>query len=139
LGNTAEFLYLRGRTAEAAALIDPHTMGPIDRDNVLLHACRAEIDLRRGEVDAAVERLAQTKFEASIDISRDLGQRFAEAALWAGRPKEALGEVERLLDRLAGAGGVIFCGWFLAVGMRACADLAERGRARRDDDAIRQR
>jgi DNA-binding CsgD family transcriptional regulator len=32
---------------------------------------------------------------------------------------------------------VIFCGWLLAVGMRACADLAERGRARRDEPAVR--
>jgi DNA-binding CsgD family transcriptional regulator/tetratricopeptide (TPR) repeat protein len=137
LGNTAELFYVRGRTAEAAALIDPHTMGPIDRHNVLLHAHRAQIDLLRGEVNAAVERLAQTKHEASIDISRELGQQFAEAALWAGRPEEALEEVERLLDRLEGTGRVIDCGWFLAVGMRACADLAERARARRDDDAVR--
>jgi DNA-binding CsgD family transcriptional regulator len=137
LGNTAELLYVRGRTAEAAALIDPHTMGPIDRDNVFLHACRAEIDLLRGEVNAAVARLAQTKLEASIDISRSLGQQFAEAALWAGRPEEALEEVERLLDRLEGTGRVIECGWLLAVGMRACADTAERARARRDDDAVR--
>jgi DNA-binding CsgD family transcriptional regulator/tetratricopeptide (TPR) repeat protein len=137
LSNTAELLYVRGRTAEAAALVDPHTMGPIDRDTVFLHACRAQIDLLRGEVDAAVARLAQTKHEASIDMSRELGQQFAEAALWAGRPEEALGEVERLLDRLEGTGRVIECGWFLAVGMRACADLAERARARRDDDAVR--
>jgi DNA-binding CsgD family transcriptional regulator len=29
------------------------------------------------------------------------------------------------------------CGWLLALGMRACADLAERARARRDGDAVR--
>jgi tetratricopeptide (TPR) repeat protein len=137
LSNTAESLYVRGRTAEAAALIDPHTMGPIDRHNVLLHACRADIDLLRGEVNPALERLAQTKHEASIDFSRSLGQQFAEAALWAGRPDEALEEVQRLLDRLEGTGRVIECGWFLAVGMRGCADLAEQARARRDDDAVR--
>jgi DNA-binding CsgD family transcriptional regulator len=32
---------------------------------------------------------------------------------------------------------VIFCGWLLAVGVRACADLAERRQARREDDAVR--
>jgi DNA-binding CsgD family transcriptional regulator len=58
-------------------------------------------------------------------------------ALWAGRPDEALREVQRLLDRLAGTEWVSFCGWLLAVGMRACAELAERGRARRDDNAVR--
>jgi DNA-binding CsgD family transcriptional regulator/tetratricopeptide (TPR) repeat protein len=136
VSNTAEGLYLRGRTAEAAALVDPHTMGPIDRDNVLLHACSANIDLLRGEVDAALDRLAQTKLDASLEISRDLGQRFAEVALWAGRPGEALEEVQRLLERLEDTVQVIFCGWLLAVGMRACADLAERARARRDDQAV---
>jgi DNA-binding CsgD family transcriptional regulator len=29
------------------------------------------------------------------------------------------------------------CGWLLAVGMRACADMAERARAHRDDEAVR--
>jgi tetratricopeptide (TPR) repeat protein len=81
VSNAVESLHARGRTEEAAALIDPHTMGPIDRENVLLHACRADIDLLRGEVDAALARLAQSKLEASLDISRDLGQRFAEMAL----------------------------------------------------------
>ena len=32
---------------------------------------------------------------------------------------------------------MIECGWLLAVGMRGCADLAERARARRDDHAVR--
>jgi DNA-binding CsgD family transcriptional regulator len=32
---------------------------------------------------------------------------------------------------------VILAGWLLALGMRACADLAERGRAGRDDQAVR--
>jgi DNA-binding CsgD family transcriptional regulator len=137
VSNTVEGLHVRGRTAEAAALIDPSALGPIDRDNVLLHACRAEIDLLRGEVDAATDRLAQCKLEGSLEISRDLGQRFAEVALWAGRPIEALKEVQRLLERVAGTKWVIWCGWLLAVGMRACGDLAERGRARRDDDAVR--
>jgi DNA-binding CsgD family transcriptional regulator len=137
VGNTVEGLLSRGRTAEAAALIDPHTSGPVDRDHVFLHVCRADIDLLRGEVDAAAQRLAQTKLEASLEISRELGQRFAEVAVWAGRPGEALEEVQRLLERLEDTVQVIFCGWLLAVGMRACADLAEPARARRDDDAVR--
>jgi DNA-binding CsgD family transcriptional regulator len=33
--------------------------------------------------------------------------------------------------------GRILCGWLLALGMRACADLAERARARRDDHGVR--
>jgi DNA-binding CsgD family transcriptional regulator len=139
LTTAVEGLLGRGRTAEAAALIDPHTSGPVDRDHVFLHVCRAEIDLLRGEVDAAAARLAQTKvewFEATLDHARELGQRVAEVAVWARRPDEALEEVDRMLGRLEGTDWVISSGWLLAVGMRACADLAERGRARRDQSAV---
>jgi hypothetical protein len=61
---------------------------------------------------------------------------FAEVALWAGRPQEGLDEVQRLPGRLEGTDWLILCGWLLAVGVRACADLAERGRARRDQPAV---
>src|SRR4029453_18890579 len=71
---------------------------------------------------------------ARAPFSPSPGQQFAEAALWAGRPDEALEEVQRLLDRLEGTGRVIECGWFLGVGMGGCADLAEQARARRRDD-----
>jgi DNA-binding CsgD family transcriptional regulator len=136
LSNAVEGLLNRGRTVEAAALIDPRTTGPVERDTVLLHACRAEIDLLRGEIDEAAERLAQTKAEAILDISRELGERLAEVALWAGQPGEALKEVQRLLERLEGTEWVILSGWLLAVGMRACADLTEQARARRDQPAV---
>jgi hypothetical protein len=56
LTNAVEGLLGRGRTAEAAALIDPRITVPVDRDRWPLHACRAEIDLLRGEVDAAGRR-----------------------------------------------------------------------------------
>jgi len=137
LANAVEGLLGRGLTAEAAALIDPHTTGPIDRDHALLHECRAEIDLLRGQVDAAMARLAQTKLEASLELSREHGQVFAEVAAWAERPDLSLEEVQRLLERLEGTDWVILSGWLLALGMRACADLAERSRAHRDQAAER--
>jgi DNA-binding CsgD family transcriptional regulator/tetratricopeptide (TPR) repeat protein len=137
LGNAVEGLLGRGRTAEAAALIDPRTSGPVDRDTWALHDARAQIDLLRGEVDAAAQRLQQIEAGASIDFACELAQLVAEVAVWAGRPGEALAEVERLLERLEGTNWVIFCGWLLAVGMRACADLAEQARAHRDEMAVR--
>ena len=48
--NACEALLARGRTAEAAALIDPLITGPPDRDNWRMHVCRAEIDLLRGDI-----------------------------------------------------------------------------------------
>ena len=54
--NAAEALLAGGRTAEAAALIDPLTAGPPDRDHWITHEARAEIDLLRGDIDAAAAR-----------------------------------------------------------------------------------
>jgi hypothetical protein len=51
----------RGRIAEAATLIDPLTNGPVERDHWALHEERAEIDMLRGEPDAAAQRVRQIK------------------------------------------------------------------------------
>jgi hypothetical protein len=56
----------------------------------------------------------------------------AEAALWAGRPGDALDQVQRVLPLLKTPDLTIFCGRLLAAGIRACADLAEQARACRD-------
>jgi DNA-binding CsgD family transcriptional regulator len=136
IANAAEGLLGRGRTAEAAALIDPQTVGPFDRDHMLLHETRAEIDLVRGGVEAAAQRLGQLAWTLLEDV-RESVQRVAEVAVWAGRPEEALEEVQRVLVRLEDTSEVILCGWLLAVGMRACADLAEQAQARRDQPAMR--
>ena len=57
--NASEALLALGRTAEAAALIDPLTTGPPDRLHWLVHEARAEIDLLRGDIDAAAGRRQQ--------------------------------------------------------------------------------
>ena len=58
----------------------------------------------------------------------------ADLALWAGRPGEALEEIIRELPALTMP--VMYMGApLLMVGMRACADLAETARARRDEAA----
>jgi tetratricopeptide (TPR) repeat protein len=135
LGNAIEGLLGRGHTAEAAALIDPLITGPIEPDLWPLQLSRAEIDLLRGEVDEAAQCLTQVNVGPSPEFARDLGQDVADVALWAGRPEEALVAVRQALDRRAEADWLMKCGWLLALGIRACADLAERGRARRDQPA----
>ncbi|HEY8112300.1 MAG TPA: AAA family ATPase [Actinomycetes bacterium] len=137
IGNAVEGLLGRGRTAEAAALIDPLTTGPLDRVYIALHLSRGEIDLLRGEFDAAAQRLSQIELGTALGHARELGQLAAEVAVWAGRPEQAIERVQTVLERVEGSDEVIFCGWLLTLGMRACADLAERGRARRDDQAVR--
>jgi DNA-binding CsgD family transcriptional regulator len=138
LANAVDGVLGRGRTAKAAELIDPRTAGPVDQDNWWLHEARAKLDLVRGDLDAAAHRLAQIDVGASVEFAREHAQDVAEVALWAGRSGEALEAVQRGLAGQEDTDWVlILCGWLLAVGMRACADLAERGRAHRDDDTVR--
>jgi DNA-binding CsgD family transcriptional regulator len=137
LANAMEGLLGLGRTVEAAALIDPLTSGPVGRDRAYWAQIRAEIDLQRGEPDAALQWLRQIQAEDTVDFAREQGQCVADVTLWAGRPEEALEEVQWVLKRQTDTDWVVFCGWLLAIGMRACADLAERARARRDDQAVR--
>jgi DNA-binding CsgD family transcriptional regulator len=140
--NASEALLAGGRTAEAAALIDPLITGPPDRDSWLVHLARADIDLLRGDTDAATARRRLTDaFPAPlgyyVDWARESAQRAAELAVWAGRPGDALAEVCRVLGLYKVSDLTIFCGRLLATGMRVCADLAEQARARRDEPAAR--
>jgi DNA-binding CsgD family transcriptional regulator len=127
----------RGHTADAAQLIDPLTDEPPDPDHYPVHGLRAEIDLLRGDIDAAAARLRQISAVvgriSSIDTAGEIAQRTAEVAVWAGRPADGLTEVQEVLNRYQSTDWTIQCGWLLAVGMRACADLAGQGRARRDE------
>jgi DNA-binding CsgD family transcriptional regulator len=135
--NALEALLALGLTAEAAALIDPLISGPVDPGNLPVHAARARVDLVRGELEAAAQRLAQVNVGPRHPYAAILARDTAEVALWAGRPREALDAIRRELEGPNRSNSAIFCGWLLAVGMRACADLADRARARRDEPALR--
>src|SRR5208282_3026673 len=138
--NAAEALLALGRTASAAALIDPLTTTPPDRDRWLAHVNRAEIDLLRGDTGAAARRwqliYASPAHRSRVDFAYESAPRAAEASLWAGRPADALRETRRALALYKGTDLTILAGRLLTAGMRACADLAEQARARRDGPAI---
>lgn len=72
---------------------------------------------------------------SSIDYAREGAQRTAELALWAGRPSNTLSAVWQVLALFQVSDLTILCGRLLALGMRACADLAGHARARRDPAA----
>ena len=137
--NAAEALLALGRTAEAAALIDPLTTMPPDRDRWLAHVNCAEIDLLRGDTGAAAGRwqliYASPGHRSRVDFAYESAPRAAEAMLWAGRPGDALRETRRALALYKVPDLTIFSGRLLAAGMRACADLAGQARARRDQSA----
>jgi DNA-binding NarL/FixJ family response regulator len=135
-------LLVRGRTAEAAALIDPLTARPPGRDDWVVHEARAELDMLRGDIPAAVARnqlmdaiADRLDYIGSIDLTADAARRAADLALWAGRPGDALAEIRRVLGLVETPELAMFRGLLLATGMRACADLAEQARARRDEPA----
>jgi DNA-binding CsgD family transcriptional regulator/tetratricopeptide (TPR) repeat protein len=138
--NASEALLAMGRTAEAAALIDPLTTGPPDLDHWLAHEARAEIDSVRGDIDAAVRRWrlidAIPGRHGGIDSVRESAQRAVELSVWAGRPGDALGDARQVLPLLKTPDLTAVCGRLLAAGMRACADLAQQARARRDEPAV---
>ena len=140
-GNASEALLACGRTAEAAALIGPLTTGPPDRDHWLVHEDRAEIDLLRGDIDAATLRRQQIDARYAeighVELARESAQRAAELALWDRRPSDALNRVQRVLPLYKTPELAVFCGRLLVAGMRACADLAEQARACRDEPAVR--
>jgi len=134
----ARSLLMRGRTAEAAALIDPVTTGPPDRDRWLAHEVRVKIDLRRGQAAAAAARWqanADVAGRGMIDWVLEGAQDAAELALWAGRPADALEDARRGLALFTVPDLTPWFGQLLTAGLRACADLAEQARARRDQDA----
>jgi DNA-binding CsgD family transcriptional regulator/tetratricopeptide (TPR) repeat protein len=137
--NAAEALLAVGRTADAAALIDPLTAMPPGRDHWLAQVARAEIDLLRGEIGAAAERWrlirALPVVISRVDFAYESAQRAAEAALWAGRPGDALAETRQMLALYQVPDLTILCGRLLNAGMQACADLAEQARARHDEPA----
>ena len=137
--NACDALLARGRTAEAGALIDPLTSGPPDRQHLYVHLSRIEVDLLRGDLDAAQRRLEQVQAITAGLVGGFRAEEYApllaaELALWTGRPAEALTEVARELPSLSLP--IMYVGGpLLIAGMRACADLAETARARRDDAA----
>jgi DNA-binding CsgD family transcriptional regulator len=105
-----------------------------------VHLSRTEIDLLRGDIAAAEERQRQItaliRHISSIIAASETAQRAAELALWARHPGDALAEVQRVLGLFPAPHLTIFCGRLLVAGMGACADLAERARARRDSHRI---
>jgi len=138
--NAAAALLFAGRTADAAALIDPLTTGPPRGDDWFTHLLRAQIDMLRGDLAAAASRqrqVALTSPPSSVENNREAAQLTVEVALWADRPGEALQQVRRALAPYSVPELTGGCGLLLAAGLRACADLAERARARRDHDGAR--
>ncbi|GAB3968854.1 LuxR family transcriptional regulator [Plantactinospora veratri] len=140
LYNAADALLESGDTAAAADLLEPVTDGEPHGDGWMLQIQRAEVDLRRGLLDQAAERLAGVRAvltDGHLDLARDTAYRTADVALWRRRPEQALAAVEEVLADAEGTDLEFLLGEFFVLGARAVADLTQRARARGDRTAAR--
>ncbi len=136
----AEVDYLTGRWIEAGARLDRIPAGDLVGHpwwGVLL--CRAMLAAGRGD-RAAVEsiRLPATDADAGYPLSYYRGLLEwvgANAALWDRDPVRAAQEVDAALEEVLRQEDVIMISRVLATAARAHADLAERARAGRREDA----
>jgi DNA-binding CsgD family transcriptional regulator len=140
IANAAAAMWSRGDTAVAAALIDPLTTGPPRGDDWFTHLIRALLDMLRGDHAAAAARQQQVHVLAGhisdVGAAYEAARLTVEVALWAGRPGDALQQARQALAPYQQVPDQTeCCGELLAAGLRACADLAEQARARRDRDA----
>src|SRR4029077_20735458 len=134
--NAADAVLALGRTAEGAPGMAQPATTPPGREHWLVQVVRAEVALLHGDADAAASRRLIPAIINRADFGFDGMQRAVEAALWAGQPEDAIRETRRALALFKAPDLTIFCGRLLAAGMRACADLAEQARARRDPPAV---
>ncbi|MEV6491657.1 AAA family ATPase, partial [Actinoplanes sp. NPDC051633] len=136
LSNAVEAILELGDTAEAARLLDPLTSDGPRLDTWPLHACRVQLDLRRGRVEQAAKRLDTIRrllpALGDVDFAREIALVAVELALWRSEPQAALAEAEQVLARLHGTEQELLCGELLVLGARAAADLALRARAKGD-------
>jgi tetratricopeptide (TPR) repeat protein/DNA-binding CsgD family transcriptional regulator len=130
--NAAVALVLLGRWDEAVDLLDRALLdNPPIGESAYLRLSRAEIDVARGQFEEAERLLTE------IDGQRPTDPRFVgalracavELDLWRGLPKQALGKAVGALTALEGGENAVEQLRLCALGLRAAADLSERGRA----------
>jgi len=134
--HVCEALVELGEVGRAASLVDPATGAAPRRDDRLLYVARADLDMRRGLLSAA--ECFWNDNRDLLESITSLGFRLKHASvrlelcLWLGRPRDGLAEALTQLDPICRSDVSQFAGDLLALAMRACADLAERGRSLSD-------
>jgi len=136
-----DILFRSGRWAEADALtIEGTDIGGDASSTIYLRATRAQLQAARNDLDAAMAELAAADEIAQGDVDPDvqayLAQAHAQTEVAAGRPAQALQELEPGLAAFDGSDELFLMGPLLVVGMTAAADLADHGRAWREDSEV---
>ena len=140
LSNVVEALREQGRITEAFREIDPATREPVGRDSVLAHAELADLDCKAGRLDQAAsfwdESDAITRAVPGLNNAREFTLLRAELWLWLGRAAEALADAGVVLQPVSATEESQMSGGLFVLALRACADLAQQGRARGDDTMV---
>lgn len=126
--NVAEAMRRAGRVREAARLVDSWTSGPLSPHRWALHLERAELDVLRGRLREAQERLAAVEAldQPSLWARAELAHHFAHSDLWLGEPRRALDRLLPVIDEAARASATTAMGSLLVLAARAAADLADQ-------------
>lgn len=137
-GNLVEALFELGATEAAARWVEPLTQGTASLSATFDYASRARVEMLRGNLGEAKRRSDEIdQLPAStLAFQAGTGTEQAELELWRGEADAALERAESLLARLAEAGQSDCDAALLVLGLRACADLAEQARSRRDAEAL---
>jgi len=135
---TGDILLRLGRVNRSLdVLSEGLALAPRDAGIVYLSAVRARIAGIRGDLDEVGRRLGALDLATlDPDVAAYVAAVQAEALAWADRPADALAAAEAGLRQLDGLDDVLWTAPLVALGLRACAELAEVARARRSDAAM---
>ena len=130
----------QGRVTDAAMIIDPLTRDEPTQHHLAVHRIRIRLDVVRGDLAAASSRLAAVRAVApdNPSIVLALEQDALEIGVWRREAEAESDSAMAILARMTDHPDGRNAGRLLSVGMRACADRAERARARTDDQGLRQ-
>jgi DNA-binding CsgD family transcriptional regulator len=136
-----DLLTRTGRWDEAASVMAAGlALDPAGRGTIYLATARGRLDALRGNVESArqwftvADELAQGAMDA--DLAGYLARARAEAALVTGDAEAALEIAQSGLAPLEGSDDHFVRSPLLVVAIQAAADVAERARARREEESI---
>jgi len=147
--NAAASMVPLGRWDEAIALLDEALLGTPRGQTLYPRLTRAEIDVARGRFEQAEILISEVRDHHTGDPMLLVPLHAYEAELWCwqDQPLRALDTVHSGIAAIADVDDTLFLLRLCAVGLRAAADLRERGAVRaaadsaalsaRADDAVR--
>ncbi|MEP6813961.1 MAG: AAA family ATPase [Marmoricola sp.] len=130
--NVAMAMRREGQVSRASRLIDPVTSAPPIRETLPVHCERADLDVRRGRLEAALARFDELSALPMAHLGNriEFHEHAAEAELWGSRPGEAEDRMVALLEEALADNVSADVGTAFVLAARAAADLADsRSRA----------